>query len=55
MHAVIIDCGADWVAAAPMVQDKYPWIFFMHCLAHEGSLIVKDIFKIDMVSIIFLS
>ena len=46
---VITDGGADWVAASDMVTATFPWIHFMHCVAHEGSLIVKDICKIDAV------
>ena len=37
----------DWVVTKTMVQDKYPWISFMHCVAHEASLIVKDVCQID--------
>ena len=44
---VIVDGGADWVATKTMVQDKYPWISFIHCVAHEASLIVKDVCQID--------
>lgn len=43
---VIVDGGADWVAAKSMVQYKFPWISFMHCVGHEASLIVKDLCKI---------
>ena len=49
VYLVIIDGGADWVACKDMVQQKYPWISFIHCVAHEGSLVVKDICKIDEV------
>ena len=28
---------------------EFPWIHFMHCTAHEGSLIVKDICKIPAI------
>ena len=47
----VIDGGADWVAAEDMVRDKFPWIYFMHYVGHEASLIVKDICKIDQVII----
>lgn len=47
---VIVDGGADWVATKAMVQDSYYWISFMHCTAHEASLIVKDICQIDLIS-----
>ena len=49
VYLVVIDGGADWVAAKDMVQQKYPWIHFIHCVAHEGSLILKDICRIDEV------
>ena len=45
---VIIDGGADWMATQAAVVAKYPWISFMHCVPHETSLIIKDIFKIDV-------
>ena len=44
---IVIDGGADWVATEKAVTDKYPWIHFMHCVGHEGSLIIKDICKIE--------
>ena len=47
---VIIDGGADWVATQAAVVDKYDWIHFMHCVPHEVSLIIKDIFKIDVLA-----
>lgn len=50
MYLVIIDGGADWVATTEMVQQQFPWIEFMHCVAHEGSLIIKDICKIAEIS-----
>ena len=43
---VIVDGGTDWVATKGMVQAKYPWISFMHCTAHESSLVTKDICQI---------
>ena len=49
VYLVIIDGGADWVAAEDMVRQKYPWVHFMHCVAHEGSLIVKDICQIGVI------
>ena len=50
VYLVIIDGGADWVASETMVQQKYPWVHFIHCVGHEGSLMVKDICKIPTVS-----
>ena len=47
---MVIDGGADWVAAETMVQRKFPWVYFMHCVSHEGALIVKDICKIAEVA-----
>ena len=52
IYLVIIDGGADWVAAEDMVRSKFPWIYFLHCAAHEGSLIVKDICRIEEVRIV---
>ena len=50
VYLVVIDGGADWLAAKDMVVQKYPWIHFLHCVSHEASLIVKDICKIDEVA-----
>ena len=47
---VVIDGGADWTASESMIQRKYPWVHFLHCVAHECSLIIKDICKIDKIS-----
>ena len=49
VYLVIIDGGADWVSTEAMIRAKFPWIYFQHCLAHEGSLIIKDICKIEEV------
>ena len=51
VYLVVIDGGADWMAYKDMmVQDKFPWIHFVHCVTHqEGSLVIKDICKIDEV------
>ena len=46
---MVIDGGADWSASELMVKQQFPWISFLHCVAHEGSLIVKDIFKITVI------
>ena len=51
VYLVVIDGGADWVAAQGMVRDQFPWIHCIHCVAHEASLILKDICKIDEVII----
>ena len=45
----VVDGGAEWVAAQDMVREKFPWIQFLHCVAHEASLIIKDICNIDEV------
>ena len=50
VYLVVIDGGADWVASQAMVRAKFPWIHFLHCVAHQGSLIIKDVCKIDEVS-----
>ena len=50
IYLVIIDGGADWVATEQAVTELFPWIHFMHCAAHECSLIVQDICKIDEVN-----
>ena len=49
VYLVIIDGGADWVVCEDMARSKYPWINFIHCVAHEGSLMIKDICKLDEV------
>lgn len=53
VYLVITDGGSEWVAAQEMVREKFPWIQFIHCVAHEASLILKDIFNIDEVCIGF--
>ena len=35
------------MATEKAVTDKFPWIHFMHCVAHEASLIVQDICRIE--------
>ena len=47
---VIIDGGTDWVDTKASVVNNYPWISFMHCVCHETSLIIKDIFKIEVLA-----
>ena len=47
---VVIDGGADWAASEQMIQSKYPWVHFLHCGAHEASLIIKDICKIEQIA-----
>ena len=49
VYLVVIDGGADWSASELMVQQEFPWISFLHCVAHQGSLIVKDICKIAVI------
>ena len=49
VYLVIVDGGADWVVAQEMVREQFPWIQFIHCVAHEASLIIKDIFSVDEV------
>ena len=38
------------MATRASVVNNYPWISFMHCVCHETSLIIKDIFKIDVLA-----
>ena len=52
VYLVITDGGPDWVATQWVVQEKYPWIHFIHCVSHECSLIVKDICKINPIQAI---
>ena len=47
VYLFLLDGGADWVATETMVQAKWPWIYFMHCVGHECSLILKDICAIQ--------
>ena len=42
------------MVAADMVRAKYLWVYFMHFGAHEGSLILKDVFKIPEVETLSL-
>ena len=49
VYVIIIDGGADWVAAVQMVSAKYPWIYGVHCVGHCGALVVKDICRIPEV------
>lgn len=51
VYLVVIDGGADWSAAEPMVRAKFPWIYFIHCVGHECSLVLKDVCKIEEVII----
>ena len=32
------------------IKEKYPWISFMHCVSHIGSLVMSDIGKLDQVA-----
>ena len=47
---VSIDGGRDWSACEATVTEKFPWLSFIHCVSHEGSLIVKDIFEIEEIA-----
>ena len=47
VYLFLLDGGADWVATETMVQSKWPWIYFMHCVTHECSLILKDVCAIQ--------
>ena len=49
ISVVITDGGADWTACKDMVQAKFPWIFFLHCLTHQSSTALKYIFQIPEV------
>ena len=54
VYLVVCDGGADWVATESMVRNHHPWVHFMHCVAHEGSLILKDICKIEKIANVLL-
>ncbi len=49
VYLVIVDGEAEWVAAQEMIREQFPWIQFIHCVAHEAHLVLKDIFTIDEV------
>ena len=49
VYLIVVDGGADWVAAAEMVCAKYPWMSTLHCVGHCGSLTIKYIFRIPEV------
>ena len=49
VYLVVCDGGADWQAVEKMITTSHPWIHFVHCVAHVGSLIVKDICKIPAI------
>jgi len=38
------------VATEQAVTELFPWIYFMHCVTHESSLMLQDICKIDEIS-----
>jgi len=50
---LIVDGGADWMSAVQMVTAKYPWMCGVHCVAHCGSLALKDLFRIPEVKNIY--
>ena len=50
IYLVLIDGGADWVVTEQAVTELFPWIHFMHCVAHESSLMLQDICKIDEIA-----
>ena len=41
---VVCDGGGDWSQTEDLIQSKWPWISFLHCVSHEVSLIIKDCF-----------
>ena len=49
VSVIITDGGADWVACEDMIRAKWSWIFFLYCIAHACSKIVKYICQIDEV------
>ena len=49
ISVVITDGGADWTACEMMIRAKWPWIFFLYCLAHGCSKVVKYMCQIPEV------
>ena len=37
VYLVIIDGGADWVAAEDMVRSKFPWIYFLPLIPYNPA------------------
>ena len=54
VSVVITDGGADWVACELMIRTKWPWIFFLYCISHACSKIVKAMCQIDEVKKIII-
>lgn len=52
MNLIIVDGGADWSGMEGPMQEKYPWISFLHCVSHIGSLVMQDVGKIPQVATI---
>ena len=49
VYLVVCDGGADWTACKTMIAQAYPWIHFVHCVAHVGSLIIKGVCQIEVI------
>ena len=50
MTLIIVDGGADWAGLEGPIQERFPWISFLHCVSHLGSLVMNDIGKIPEVA-----
>ena len=49
ISVVITDGGADWVVCELMIRAKWPWIFFLYCLTHGASKVIKAMCQIPEV------
>ena len=49
ISVVITDGGADWVACELMIRAKWSWIFFLYCLTHGTSKVIKAMCQIPEV------
>ena len=50
MNFITADGGADWFGMEGLIKENYPWISFLHCILHIGSLVMQDIGKIPQVA-----
>ena len=49
MNLIIVDGRTDWAGMKGLIKEKHPWISFLHCVSHIGSLVMSDIELIPQV------
>ena len=49
VYLVVTDRGSDWAATESVAKENFPWISFLHCVAHIDLLVMNDIEKIKKV------